>query len=287
MPKPPDHGIITELDFITNYLLLGCVPPTYLLVEFSRAPALDLLGLIVGVDTFDIAQSMFDPRKKRIRKSGRHGRKARRFNGIPDVNDLIGDKLSARGEMGRAISITPTRIAFEVLDQYERVAFTFAAIGGIEDLAFETLYGVLSVSPNECREFARLSKHASGDRFAFARYPNMDSIQIDVTDFNNRFGDGQFGTATATGPYRLSVQCYATNTSSTETVIGGLAIGPANNVIKDYGEQKTLPPGARGYFEVSCPGDQSEFLGWGWAGSGAMVLLDNIKVLAFTDNLPF
>lgn len=96
MPRPPNFDGFDDIKFITNYFLMGCSTPAYLVVDFSKEPLWDVALLICSFDVTDIAQSVLEPGGQRHRRSGRHGRKSGRRRASLDPNEFVGAKIRAK-----------------------------------------------------------------------------------------------------------------------------------------------------------------------------------------------
>ena len=217
MPRPPDFDGLTDLKFITNYALMGCAPPFWAIVEFSKEPLEDVVMLALGIDFEDIAQGVLDPAGGRDRRPGWHGRKSGRDGGggakdgktrifFPDPNDMIAQRLRPIGNPYNALNIGPLRRAFRINDFVEGIAFRAAVLEGFTNVGFETLWGILSLDRNHCREFYRLGRvqdyYGTGGGLTLP----FDPMNINKLEMNNGFFEGQFGTATNRGPFNIAVE---------------------------------------------------------------------------------
>lgn len=214
MPQPPQLDELTELSFITNYFIQGCEPPYWLLLKFSREPIHDLALLFLELNAFDIGQSIFGPKGSRKRTAARHGRKSRRFRGMPDPNDLVGDKIRTKIAPNEQFNWGPYRRAFKLLNLYERFNFSLAVVGGLTDVGFETLYGVLTFDELHCPGMAYLHRRYDGGltkigvSSPFAAY-NLATLE-GLQQFYSQDG---FGWRTDAGDYTVgaSGRVYATS----------------------------------------------------------------------------
>lgn len=159
MPRPRNSPhIFDQLKFVTNYLLAGCGPAPDLIFELNDDAAKNLLLLFVGLDAQDIVQGMFDPRHKRARSPGRHGRKSGRGIGFPDISDEIGKRVSVP-EIGRGLQKLPLgRWVLPGINVIEGITISAAVIEGLSDVVFDNLAGLLDLNPNYCREFERFRR---------------------------------------------------------------------------------------------------------------------------------
>lgn len=241
MPTPPSIDGLEDIHFITNYFLMGCSPPSYLVVDFSQAPLTDVALLFVSFDYQDIAQAWLNPSGQRNRRSGRHGRKRLPFGGqFPDINDMVGTKLHCQ-DLVRGIRMTPLRYIFPILNIYEGISFFAAVADGITDVGFDTLWGVLRVDPNHCRQFKRLSKATDGSVLVGGAGQHFRPFAMNVTEFNNGFFDGAFGTSTDV-KYTIALRATLIGAGNpgvyaTGTVVLADAVG---NIFDESGEYSLL-----------------------------------------------
>lgn len=159
MPRPRARPHIHEqLKFVTNYMLAGCGPEPDLIFEMNTDALLGLMVLFVGISPEDIVQGFFDPRHKRARSPGRHGRKSRRGIGFPDISDEIGRRVSVP-EIGQGLKKLPGgRWVLPGINILEGIAISAAVIEGITDVGYDNLAGLLDLNPNYCREFPRFRR---------------------------------------------------------------------------------------------------------------------------------
>lgn len=157
MPQPgPSIG--EQFVFVTNYLLAGCGPQQDLIFELNTDAAKDLLLMFIVPDISDIVKAMFDPRNKRGRSPGRHGRKKRIGRGFPDVSEMIGRRARVT-EVAEALQKLPgARYVLPAINVMEGINIAAAVIEGLADTVYDNLAGLLDLNPNYCREFPRFRR---------------------------------------------------------------------------------------------------------------------------------
>lgn len=187
MPRIPNPNEFSQINFITNYFLMGCSPPTAAFFEFAKEPAKDLAFLLLAPDLQDIGQEAIDPRKGRRRNPGRHGRKSRRFRGLPDTSALIGQRLNRSANIGAAIRLTPLRWILPLYNIYEGVAFSVAVLEGVTDIFYTGILGVVTIDDNECNDLDRFRRESDRVITAGGATPPIDSIRVDRLVNNKGF----------------------------------------------------------------------------------------------------
>lgn len=281
MPKPPQQEDFFELKFVTNYLLAGCFPPYDLIVECSQEPKHDLLMLILGLDAGDIAQAMFDPRHGRTRKPDRHGRKRKRRFRFPDVNDMTGEMMRVNEVAEAGAALPGARFAFRALNFYESFTFPAALAGGLTDLGFETLWGVMNIDHDECLAFDRMDRQMIGESYPGFPGPANAPIALGQLNFNHGFFDGEFGTGHGAGPWALSFSARITNPHAADNVGGKLTLN--SNFRGRIGETQNvvLDPGGSVSLSCSATCTDYEFVEWNWTPLSGTVLMDNARATAY------
>lgn len=287
MPKAPDFSFINSFAYISNYYLAGCFQPRWLVVDFVKEPALDLLLLFLIPDVEDIAQAIVDPRKAHNEKKGRHGTRRRAGFGIPDISELIGESVRAEVNPNGFWNISPTRKLFEIWNRYELVTFTYAIVDGVTDIWFANLYGMATVYPEHCVEFPRLARTTNFQNTVAGAGPPMTPVGLEVERFNTDFGDGVFGTTTDAGKWTITAKITVQALSIGTTVFGSLAFGHDSFDIVDESQYWELETGEIAHRELTYQADADEFIGWGISNRvGAVKVLD-FELIAFKDIFAF
>lgn len=267
MPRPPDFDGFEDIRFITNYFLMGCGVPRYLVVDFSKEPLWDVALLICTFDVSDIAQEVLQPGGARNRRSGRHGRKSGRITASLDPNEFVGAKIRAKINPLDVLQHSPLRRIFPLLNAYEGVAFTAAVADGITDVGFETLWGILNVLPGACREFARFTRHYdSGDPYQLVGGvgPPVEAINLPQIDFVNKFATTERAATCFEGNWNLAFEAalYSLPTNPTGAYITLAIHNLATGEIVQTGDV-TLGPGDTTHLTIGHEAKSGEFLEWG------------------------
>lgn len=281
MPKPPDIPDTEGFKFVTNYLLSGCTPPVDLIVEFSQEPAGDLLALFYEFSAWDIVQAMFEPKNQRRRRPARHGRKRRPSLGIPDPNDVVGSRLR-NGYVVEAFEKLPGyRIAYRLNNAWEGINFAAAFIEGIEDLGYETLWGILDVYPEHCQEFPRLFKHNPNTVTYGGVFPDPGALRIDVVDENNGFFEAPFGTRHEGGAYAIALSALLNHDSQPEGSGGRLCIFDVHENILGQSQRVHIEEGEFRHLSVSCVVPDNRDVFWGWCDFYGFTRFIDLQIVCY------
>lgn len=284
MPKPPQQEDFFELKFVTNYLLAGCFPPYDLIVECSEEPKHDLLLLLLGLDAGDIAQAMFEPKHQRSRKPDRHGRKRRRRIRFPDVNDMTGEMMRVHDVADAAAQFPGARFAFRALNFYESFTFPAALAGGLGDLGFETLWGVLNADHDECLDFDRIDRQIIGESLPGFPGPTYYPIALGQLNLNHGFYNSEFGTSHGSTGWGLSFSARVSNDHPAVDVGGALAITSNWRGEVAASQTVTLSPGGSSTLSCSCTGLPGESLSWTWKATTGSVRMANARATAYGES---
>jgi hypothetical protein len=291
LPRAPRLDGYFDLRYITNYFVAGCVPPTYAVVDFSKEPLTDVAMLICTFDWQDIAQEVIQPGGRRAEKPGRHGRKGPKPVFGLDINEKIGAKIRAKVNPIDVMKHSPLRRIFPIWNAYEGVSFTAAVAEGFTDVGFETLWGLINIDPNHCREFPRVQRHREdpnpwdGQTIA-AVGPPLNTFNMPILDSANQFLTVPTGVNCMQYSYELAVtvKIYVPYTV-TPPWRGRLAIGRgATEPVWVSGELE----GVEGDIisaDVYGSGQADEWLYWGLTNRESHCQIFDAKAVAFA-NLP-
>lgn len=281
MPRPPSFDGLDEFKFIVNYFLAGCEPPFDLVVDFSQEPLKDLLCLILLPDTEDIAQSIFEPKKGRKRKSGRHGRKRKWRTGIPDTSDLIGQKVRGVVNPDDIFNFSPIRKAFRFWNLMEGVNYSAALLDGITDVGYETLWGICEFSRTHCYEFPRMSRSKETPQFAGGVGPIPLPISAPIIDFSNGFTSANSVCRCPTQPYSVAVNMTMRNNSETDDQEMTAALGVVGGGLKAESYRATIGPMSEVTLSVSADFEPHQTAEWGLGSRSGFVSVTECNVLAY------
>jgi hypothetical protein len=210
MPKPPNIDDLDKVNFIVNYALVGCAPPFWLFIDLAKEPAGELALLLLAPDIPDIVQTVLQPGGARGRDKGRHGRKSpsqrqrRRPSRFPDTSELFGQKIRSVINPYDALDFAPTRFAFRLINITEGIAITAAVLGKLTDILFDPLYGIVTINPDFCREFSRISKTKSAPQLIGGGGSADRAFHIDHVEVNVGFVNQTLFTSTGTGDFNLA-----------------------------------------------------------------------------------
>lgn len=282
MPRPPKPDEFQQINFITNYFLLGCGPPDAAFFEFAREPALDLAFLLFAPDLFDIGQELLDPNKGRRRKPARHGRKRPRLPGLPDTSSMIGGRLNQAANIGGAIRLTPLRWILPLYNIYEGVTFTVAVLEGVTNTAFEGILGVVTVDNNECNDLDLLRREVKFGGIAGG--PGIGVKPVFVSDLIRNKGFFQDATFCRSGSERFEVVFSATvrATSAVPNWEVSLALGDKDGTILEQSKVRSTPDTTPITMDISATFEPGETCTWGLGDSTGFFEILEANVLAYS-----
>lgn len=284
MPKPPEHENFFELKFITNYLLAGCAPPMDLILELSQEPLKDLGALLLIPDPLDIAQEMFAPRHGRRRKPGRHGRKRKWRPRLGDVDGLIGEYFHTTELSEAAMALPGARFAFRLLNFVEGINFGAALAEGVEDVAFETLWGVLEADHNQCLDFDRISRRADYNQIVGFPGPDHYPIGMPTLEFNHNFYNNPFYTAYAPTNWGIGVSARFKNVGEVYGAAGRLILNSSTRGVIAASQHIDLALNSDAMLSVSAVCEPGEDVGWYWAATGGRLECQRPRMLAYGEH---
>lgn len=263
MPRPPDIDPSGKLNFIANYILMGCSPPFFVVIECAREPIEDLAMLFLLPDLVDIGQAIFDPKGGRRRKPGRHGRKRRRAPGFPDISDIVGQRVRADINPYIPLGLGKFTLAFRVWNLYEAIAITVAILEGLTDIGYTGLLGVMELDPTHCQEFGRLVKEDPELQLAGGAGPSIWPIAVQHVEVASGFQHTAFGCMCPTSDYVVHFRTSLKNNSSNLEVYGDLALGVQGGPVKALSSIVSPGPGDSLRVEVSATFEQGTWCEWG------------------------
>lgn len=198
MPRPPRADIVPQIKFITNYFWQGCEAPWELVVEFSQEPLKELFLILFWPDAEDLLKEWLRPGRGRQRNPARHGKKRRRFPGLPDPNDWVSANPRARAQAYPGIDLPGARALFKLTDVADRINITAAVVEGLSDVGFETLWGILSLHTENCPAIAYVNAHNPEGSTIVGVAPWSTPFPLPVIDNRQRFGGPEPFTFTTT-----------------------------------------------------------------------------------------
>lgn len=281
MPKPPRIDPWDKVKFITNYFLTGCEPPQELVVDLSEEPKKDVLLLILSPDLFDISQAIVEPKKGRRRKPARHGRKRRRKIGIPDTSELIGQKARGFINPNNAFNFSATRLVFPLWNIWEGATFTAALLEGIVDIHYETLWGIMQVNNEECRDMPRLVRRKDEPQFAGGVGPIPLPIAAPITEFSLGFASTQWTCRCPTADFTVAVTMDVKNNSSADTVRMSAALSGSAGQGITQGSIHSIGPKGSATLRVAASFDQNTTCEWGLGTRTGFLSVESCDVLAY------
>lgn len=236
MPRPPSVSAFSEIEFVTQAYLLGCEFPTALFVELSKDDLKSLALLLFGLDGFDIAQAVFDPRKGRRRKPSRKGRKRNRGAAFPDVNDIIGGTVPADIDTGAVFRFGAGRYVFALLGAYEAVNFSVALVEGISDVGFNSLIGAFKLGQVDCGIFPAAMRTVPTQVGIFTGGGSPVSFPISKLEFNSLMGTNNQSMICPTEEWECAITIEVTPSTGIANASGYFFIEDAGgNIVAQSG----------------------------------------------------
>jgi len=282
MPRPPKPDSFSQINFVVNYALLGCTPPTALFVEFAKEPKDDLAALILLPDLQDIGQGIFEPKKGRRRRPGRRGRKNRRRIPFPDTSDLIAQRVRARLNPFDIFRLSPVRYLFPLINLYEGVTFTVALVEGFTGIFYEGLLGVITVDPLNCRELARLKREQVNLLVAPGAGPPIWPINCNDLVAVQDFSTGPAFCTLADKDFVAVFSCQVQSTSPRPGEGCRAALGTSGNTFREQSSFIPTEDGEWHTLDVSADFSAGENCVWGIGNRFGGHRVRNANVLAYS-----
>ena len=198
--RPPAPDWLSEVAFITGWFLQGCSAPWQLIVEFSKAPLWDVVCVFGAFDLEDVMRGFFKPEglrsKRHGRKGTRDGKKGAGGIGIPDINEVVAQRLSGGNPIrGRPFGNLTTYL-FTIADELDRAQFTCMILGLAPDAIFKTMYGMLQANKDLCPQMARVNRAMGYDYIIHS--DGFTSTTLANLNFNVGCTSTNFGVAMPT-----------------------------------------------------------------------------------------
>lgn len=179
--KPP---WIDRIRFIGKYYISGCEAPIGIYAEMAQPAAKRIALVFTTLSVAEIVKEFFRPRGLRSRRHGRKGRKSRGYRGgIPDPNELIGDRLPGKYDYWNRSYGLGTRIFYVVDDVIDRVLWTAFLLEMADDLVYSTLLGVMEWNPDKCANIRRMWRRG-GYRVEGGAGPVWEPVEAGPTIYN-------------------------------------------------------------------------------------------------------
>lgn len=148
MARPPRW--IDRMNFVYHYIFNTCELPFMLYFELGREPAgrAALALLSFGLD--DLVRSFYRPKGLRTRRHGRKGSKARKPRGIPEVSDVIAEKLPGYEEAkGRKVQ-DGVKILWKIDAVAQRALYYFMLADVISDFLYDWTSAIIKHDNANC-----------------------------------------------------------------------------------------------------------------------------------------
>lgn len=164
--RPPVPGWLNQIQFILSYAFNPCDATWVMWIDAAQEPVHDFAMFLIEPDLTQILQSFFTPKGLRSKRHGRKGRRGHKKGvGIPDVDEMIAEKLPGAKEWEHRVYRSGTRSLFVGLGVIDEVQFSMAMVEKTTDTVFNTFVGLVTANPDVCP-----------NRVTMLRGPNTDTI---------------------------------------------------------------------------------------------------------------
>lgn len=183
--RPRIPGIIQNIQLIKYYAFNPCDAPFMLYIETALPIAGEIAVAFLTFDLISFVKTLFRPKWVRTGSHTRTGRKGnRRRGGIPEVADLVADRLDPdrlhRPPHYRLAGL----ILIEISDQYERAAWSFFLMEVIQGYIINTVVGVIEASPDGCPHIGRMLREDKGITIG-AVTPGWQPLNVHTLRYEN------------------------------------------------------------------------------------------------------
>lgn len=187
--RPPRW--LDRVNFAYKYLFNTCELPFMAYFELGREPAgrAALALLSFGMD--DLIRSYFRPAGLRTRRHGRKGRKNRKLPGIPEVSDIVAEKLPGYEEVkGRKVS-DGVRMLWKIDAIGQRALYYWMLADVIGDFAYDWTTAIIKDDRSYCPNTWRRLQETK-DYTVLGTGPYYGAINLNNTRYKHgpieRFG---------------------------------------------------------------------------------------------------
>lgn len=282
MPRPARPDEFTQINFIVNYFLIGCDPPSAAFFEFAQEPAQDLALFLLAPDLQDLGASLIDPGQGRKRRPPRHGRKRRRFPGLPDTSTMVGQRLNASVGIGQALRLTPLRWIFPLYNIYEGVSFTAAVLEGVTETTFEGILGVVTISNEECNEIDVLRRELTSVVIEGGAGPPIESIPLNNLIRNRGFMNTNRNCRNVDAKYDVAFSAVVEPTAPEEDWFTTLALGTSATDRRYVSDIKETPDKTTYDLSVTGSFEAGENCVWGLGSRKGFYRIISAQLLAWS-----
>lgn len=284
MPTPPQHGLYFRWNYVTNMLLTGCTPPTGLFLQFAKEPALRTLLLLVAPTMDDLVQGMFDPKKGRTRKPGRHGRKRPRPPGLPDIATETGKRLTPKEFVEAVHKFPGFRLFWTGLQVVEGINISAAVVEGVTDTVFDGMAGFFSLSDLVCQDFARYQRQSNRVFRVGAPQATYSPLFCEQVDFAHQFVTTPTTARLHSGPSAHSIAATFYNDNPQDQCRGWLVIRNRDTGAEVRTGKIVLDPGEAISVQCSIAVDAAHGVDWGWAAEYDNCLCLSAEAVGFGES---
>lgn len=231
-------GWLNKIQFIKFWVMNPCEVPWTAYIETALPISGEVAIAMLGFDLRQFMQAIFRPKWARSPRHTRRGRRGkRRGSGIPDVNELLAERLDPDRNFRPDRWPFGAKMVLEWVEVTDRIAWTIFLFEAWDALIINTIVGVLQADKKICPNIARAHRSSIFHTYrggAGGRGPvNVDTLdyRVNVDSQNGYYfqvEEGQF-VITLTGVVR--------RIDATGTFAGGLRVEDVNGVKEFTGPQ--------------------------------------------------
>lgn len=244
LARPPVPEWLDQIRFITHYLLNTCDGPLTLYAELAREPAGRLALMLITPDMGEIVQGFFTPKGLRSKRHGRKGRRGEKGpGGIPDVDEMVSEKIPGSQEMAGRHYGMGQRFFFAAANEVDRVSWNLALVEMSTEFVYSDLLAVIQDPRADCPNVGRLNRH--GANIVVLDGPGFAAVPIPVVQYEHNVHSPTYYGADYLGKLWLVVIAFRVlNDQPNETTIKCRIVrGTDPSYVFDESPHVTLQPG--------------------------------------------
>lgn len=234
-------GWINKIQFIKFWIMNPCEVPWTAYIETARPISGEIALVLLGFDLREFLTAIFKPKWMRSPRHTRKGRRGKpRRGGIPDISEMLADRIDPDG-FGRPDRwYLGPRMLLEWVEVTDRVAWTIFLLEAWDALIFNTIVGVIEADKKICPNIARANRSAD-----FYTYSSGGGGRGPVNVFHLDYAvnvDSPNGWSMSVGPgrYVVTFAGFARKVSGEGVWAGGLSFDDADGTRSVTGPQTTI-----------------------------------------------
>lgn len=152
-PRIPNF--LDQIQFIKYYVSNPCEVPYMAYIETALPIAGKIATTLLWLDLFAFVKRLFRPKWVRSWQHTRHGpRKGRLRRGIPEVGEMIADRLDKDGHFRLNHWPMGTFMVVQAMEIIDRVFWTIFVFEMLDGLIINSIIGVIEENAENCPEIA-------------------------------------------------------------------------------------------------------------------------------------